>query len=272
MIRGCRPVAALLVVMAAATPVAAPVAAQTRLPFAGQCATGKALDPAIASLRFDAARSDEFAGTALDRSKWHNTNPLWAGRDTGRFHPSQVRVGDGQLQLSTSVNRIDKASQFLNGTIVSKATFRYGYYEARTRTAANAVTSSFWFYREEANYWTELDVHENGGTERLRNEVRTNEHVFRVPGHMGLPRRGTPVEVAMPYDIRTRWTVYGLYWTPKRIDLYVNGCLRRSIPNDVFHQDLNAVFDMEIMVDWMGSPDPTKLPAVFRIDYFRVWQ
>jgi beta-glucanase (GH16 family) len=239
----------------------------------GKCRTGTALNPEVSRLKFNAESSDEFSGTRLDANRWHDINPGWVGRDTGIFDSSQVAVGNGHLALSASANRRkpESPAKVLTGTVVSKRTFQYGYFEARTLTASQAITSSFWFYREEPDHWTEIDVYENGGLDANRKEIRIGSHIFRLPGQNPTTHVASQEVIRVDYDLRKSWTVYGMYWNPDTIEFYVNGCLRHVKKNTNFHQSLNAVFDMEVMIEWMGEPVSSKLPTKYVIDYFRVW-
>lgn len=268
--------ASLATSMVAAIGIASQVAAMQSAPPRpyGVCQGTQGLDPTIADLVYQRDTSDEFSGSTLSKARWHDINPGWIGRDSGRFHASQVKQRNGILRLSVAANRGEEAppAKFLTGTVVSTATFRYGYYETRTMTARARISSSFWFYRIEPDIWTELDVYENGGLDANSREVRSNSHVFKLPGNATIPPKTDSMVHSVGHDVRTSWTTYGMYWTPKKVEFYINGCKVRVIANRHFHQPLNAVFDMEVMTSWMGEPDPKKLPAIYQIDYYRVWQ
>lgn len=273
----CRIVAAAAglagVISSLSMPQTADAQATAPRPYA-LCKGQQGLDPAIFNLAYRRDASDEFSGSVLNKDRWHDINPGWEGRDTGRFHASQVKQRNGALRLSAANNGGEEPAptKYLTGTVVSTATFRYGYYETRTITAPAGITSSFWFYRIEPDIWTELDVYENGGLDAYSREARSNAHVFKLPGNAAVPRSVDSDIHSIGYDVRTRWTVYGMYWTPEKVEFYINGCKVRFIENRHFHQPLNAVFDMEVMTSWMGEPDPKTLPATYQIDYYRVWQ
>lgn len=232
-----------------------------------------AVDTAIDRLQLNRALSDEFNGDRLDNSKWHGTNPWWQGRPPGRFEAEQATVGQGHLALAAgrSAPRATDKPGYATGAVVSRHRTLYGYYEVRARAAPAAVTSAFWFYRDEPGLWTEIDVFENTGHPRHRHSSHTNAHVFRLPG---IPWATVEAGQATPlaFDVSASWTVYGLHWTPTHLDFYINGCRVRRHRNTLWHQPLHAVLDIELMPDWLGLPDDASLPAHFRIDYFRAWQ
>ena len=100
--------------------------------------------------------SDEFSGASLDGGKWYPTNPWWKGRAPSVFSESRVKTdGHGSLLLSVAASPTIPR-EYEAGTVVSKTTFLYGYFEARTTVAATAASSSFWFYRDEPDVWTQV--------------------------------------------------------------------------------------------------------------------
>lgn len=227
-------------------------------------------DPAIKALRQNTALSDEFDKNPLDTEKWHNHNPWWSGRPPGRFDARQVSVNQGHLILGVTRDDTDSPG-YTTGTVVSRTRFLYGYYELRARVAPAAVTSTFWFYRDDPRMWTEIDVFENTGHPRYSHSSHTNAHVFRLPG---IPWTTVEAGQTIPllFDTAATWGVYGLHWTATHIDFYINGCRVRRHRNTLWHQPLHAVLDIELMPDWLGLPNDASLPAYYRVDYFRVWQ
>jgi endo-1,3-1,4-beta-glycanase ExoK len=85
---------------------------------------------------------DEFNSTTLDTARWSvgTANPAFWGRGPivkGGFASSNVSVANGYLTLKSTVTR--SKTNVYTGTgaeIFTKSGFRYGYYEARVRTAS----------------------------------------------------------------------------------------------------------------------------------------
>jgi len=104
--------------------------------------------PAPAGFRWapDPRFTDEFNGTRLDASKWHDHHPRWEGRPPARFVPANVSVRDGMLRLRNSVLKPPKGKYTLAGAaVVSKSTEAfYGYYEVRMKASKVSMSSTFW--------------------------------------------------------------------------------------------------------------------------------
>ena len=124
--------------------------------------------------------SDEFNGTELDSSKWHDHHPNWIGREPGLFMPSQVSVKDGCLQIRGEKMKEPKKVKaygqemtftIAGGAVVSKKSAFLGYYECRAKAAATTMSTTFWFstngHEKGPNgcdkYGLEWDIHESIG-------------------------------------------------------------------------------------------------------------
>jgi beta-glucanase (GH16 family) len=192
---------------------------------------------------------------------------MWEGRDPGRFDKNNVSIQGGNLVLSITYESIG----FRSGSVVSRNTFLYGYFETRAKTAASNVTSSFWFYKEEPNIWTEIDIFENTGHPRYSHESRSNIHAFRLP-HVGATAIESQTTTKLKFDTSKKWATYGVEWSPDTLNFYIIGCRTARHLNKYWHQSLHAVFDIETMPNWIGLPDIEYLPKNFEVDYFRVWE
>lgn len=219
------------------------------------------------------ALSDEFNGTELDATKWRPMDPLWKGRQPGWFDPRNVKVADGCLQLTTRLGSApdDLAKwgfhTYTTAFVKSKERALYGYYEVRAQAMKSSASSSFWFYAQDPDRWTELDVYEMNGKDQT---VYETVHVWHTPeckDHWAIQGRFHP-----PTNPADDFHVYGFEWTPDKISYYYDGALVRTGPNTHHHQSLNICFDSETFPDWFGLPKAEDLPATYRIDYIRVWQ
>ena len=131
---------------------------------------------------------------------------------------------------------------------------RYGYLETRARAGASAVSSSFWLYANDEQRWTEIDVFELCGAPGQDTTLNTAAHVFhdrtappRAPLHLGQ-------KVPLDFRVQEDFHVYGLVWTPERIEWWVDGRLARTLANAHWHQPLHVMFDSEVFTDWFGLP------------------
>jgi len=135
--------------------------------------------------------SDEFNGTELDADKWHDTYPGWKGRVPGLFVPSSIRVGDGCLQIKTSLleppQGVSNEWWIACGAVQSKAQEAfYGYYETRVKASSMRTSTTFWLMTprktaRDAGKRTELDIQESIGDatryKGFKKQMKSNTHI-----------------------------------------------------------------------------------------------
>lgn len=218
--------------------------------------------------------TDEFDGTTLDTTKWHDHNPTWPGRKPGFFAKSNVSVQGGKLHLRTMAEELPNLPEgyhtFTTAAVQSKALVKYGYFEIKCRPMRSKASSAFWFYHATDAIWTEIDVFEICGEgEKWQNRFHMNAHVFRSPKTKRHIQ--SPDVWKAPFPLAEEDHVYALEWDEKTLRWHVDGKVVREIPNRHWHQPLSLNFDSETMPDWFGLPDKATLPAVFSIDYVRAW-
>lgn len=135
--------------------------------------------------------SDEFNGTELDKTKWYDYHPTWAGREPGIFLPSQITVKEGLMRIKgeklpqdkviTSADIVTKEGtprtySVAGGAVISKTEDAYfGYYEARFKSAKTTMSTTFWLATRnwdfagpkacKDRYGLELDIQESIGRE-----------------------------------------------------------------------------------------------------------
>jgi beta-glucanase (GH16 family) len=155
--------------------------------------------------------------------------------------------------------------------VQSKGTVRYGYFEVKAKPMASAGSSSFWFYKNTPEWWTEIDVYEIGGkSPGYEAKMNMNVHVFHTPGEKRhWSRHGVFVA---PSKLADDYHVYGLEWDKREIRFYFDGALVRKGPNTHWHQPLTLNFDSETMPKWFGLPKDDDLPSTYSIEYVRAWK
>ena len=223
------------------------------------------------------ALTDEFKVETLDPEKWWPTNPKWAGRQPALFHASNVKVADGELQLTMRKWFPPEGTKrkgyhtYTSAAVQSKERVLYGYYEIEAIPMRSHGSSAFWFYDSTKTIWTEIDVFEiGGGAPKFERKYNMNAHVFHTPKerrHWNIG--GTWVA---PADLADGYHVYGLEWSKAELKYYVDGVLVRRMKNTHWHQPLTLNFDSETMPNWFGLPRDQDLPSTFRIRYVRAWQ
>jgi len=220
--------------------------------------------------------SDEFQDDRLDPEKWHPNNPTWKGRQPGFFSKNNVTVSDGQLHLTAKAENLPDLPEgyhtFTTAAVKSKAKVLYGYFEIKCRPMDSRASSAFWFYAQEPDRWTEIDVFEiGGGAPKHEKAVHMNAHVFRTPedgnNHWS---KGSTWEA--PLRLADGFHTYGLEWNEDELKYYVDGKVVRSMKNTHWHQPLHMNFDSETMPNWFGLPEVENLPSTFSIEYVRSWR
>jgi beta-glucanase (GH16 family) len=220
--------------------------------------------------------SDEFEGQGLDRTKWHDTNPEWLGKQPAFFDPSNVRVDGGRLTITTREADPPEHLRSLgyrgysSGAVQSRRDVLYGYFEVRARASRSAASSAFWFYKKDANAWTEIDVFEvfaRSVAHRYDYMMTLHDFGLRGGGH-----RFWMQVWRSHFDFSEDFHVYGLEWSAAKLLFFVDGELVRTHGNSSWNQALTLNLDSEIMQEHAGLPDRADLPSHFEIDYVRAWQ
>lgn len=221
--------------------------------------------------------TDEFDGTELDPAKWHPTNPRWLGRQPAFFYKGNVNISDGNLHLTMRKGEVPEMSKdkgyhtYTSAAVQSKTRVKYGYFEIKAKPMKSHGSSSFWFYDNTPELWTEIDVFEiGGGAPGFERKYNMNVHVFRTPTE----KRHWSVHGAWmaPSDLADDYHVYGLEWNREKIRWYFDGVIVRWIENTHWHQPLTLNFDSETMPKWFGLPRDSDLPSTYSIEYVRAWK
>ena len=221
--------------------------------------------------------SDEFDGTELVPNKWHPTNPRWLGRQPAYFYPGNVSVNNGKLHLTMKKEEVPEMPKnkgyhtYTSAAVQSKTKVKYGYFEVKCKPMKSHGSSSFWFYDNTPDQWTEIDVFEiGGGAAGFERKYNMNVHVFRTPTekkHWSLHG-----EWLASSKLADSYHIYGLEWDEENIKWYFDGVLIRWVKNTHWHQPLTLNFDSETMPKWFGLPNDSNLPSTYSIEYVRAWK
>ena len=221
--------------------------------------------------------SDEFGGTELDSKKWHPKNPRWQGRQPAFFYEGNVSVSKGKLYLVMKKEEIPEMPKdkgyhtYTSAAVQSKTRVKYGYFEVKCKPMKSHGSSSFWFYDNTPNLWTEIDVFEIGGAAPgFEKKYNMNVHVFRTPAEK--KHWSMHGEWIGPSNLADDYHVYGLEWDREKIKWYFDGVLVRWVENTHWHQPLTLNFDSETMPKWFGLPKDSDLPSTYSIEYVRAWK
>jgi len=224
--------------------------------------------------------SDEFNGTALDTSKWdYRTDSKMASTQ----QPQNVSVSDGTLKLALKKEEAG-GKHYTGAGIISKQTFKFGYYEARMKVPPGAGWhTSFWTTKQNGNGDTdpqvtcqELDVIENNSSHKTGYSV--NVHKWKG-GHISMGGKfiKTP-------DLSKDFHVFGCEFTPTTVKYFFDGALVQTVDVTKAKKKDGTLVDFELgdqniwltsIADPRGGPKPiddSLLPAVAEFDYVRFFE
>jgi beta-glucanase (GH16 family) len=225
-------------------------------------------DNRLAGYRLD--WSDEFGGDRLNTGEWHyrTDSKHWSTQ-----RPENVAVSGGYLQLNLVKEKAgDK--DYTGAGVITKKTFRYGYYEARFKCPpGKGWHSSFWMQKYDGQGGTgaklaqqELDACEQDSLDP--NSYSVNVHQWN-PKHrmMGGKRVKTP-------NLSEEFHVWGCQFTPKAVHYYFDGKLVASTDVSSFeHNDQNIwLTSIASRLGPTDSVDDGKLPAQFVCDWVRFYR
>ncbi len=191
---------------------------------------------------------------------------------------------------------------YTNGQLISKNTFKYGYFELKFRLPNRSYTvyknkgiqADFWFFPvtpcsiPDPNY-QEIDVFETnsvshylmcptihyGGT---NNGGPTQNDAWEDIGWGFNSKKGKVIWAApLNYNINFddgNFHIVGFEWMPEFVNIYVDGKLERSTnwhQNDMC--EMNMIIDASAGSGFTDNPDTgSEFPFIFEIDYIRYYK
>lgn len=215
--------------------------------------------------------ADEFDGNALDTNQWgyRTDSKMWSTQ-----LPTNVSVHDGQLFLA--VKREEAGRKHYTGAgIISKRTFKYGYYESRFKVPSGAGWhTSFWMMRHDGRGGTgpsasaqELDVCENDSAHL--DGYNVNVHKWNPQPHvaMGTKHVKTP-------NLSTGFHVYGCEFSPDQVKYFFDGRLVQTVNVSRFQHSEQNIW-LTTIASNLGrtkAVDDQQLPSAAVYDYVRYYE
>ncbi|TSE10499.1 T9SS type A sorting domain-containing protein [Aquimarina algiphila] len=240
--------------------------------------------------------ADEFGGSSV------NTN-IWNVRNDVAFKPNKAEVNGGTLKIR---NTFTSNSVSQGGWLESKTGFsgnnRYGYYEARLRIDGpdrGDIWPTWWIWGKNFRNGapgpsgTEFDLMEYSGFgKKFFGGATTSHHYFdkrNINGKSNITSTRASTESRNAFQ----WHVWGMHWTPTKIDFYYDGVKYMSsdqpadAANDPF--PLYLIFsssphtrNVQNANQDFGGFQPSNVPefaavpgrslASLEVDWVRVWR
>lgn len=214
--------------------------------------------------------SDEFDGSALDRSKWQIIGPdFWVNDEQQAYvdRPEVMAIKDGALVLTPRFapgvdTHAKRKADFIAGRIESKGKFdfTYGRAEARIRMPdAPGVWPAFWLLGNGPWPTTgEIDIMEYVGE---KDWTGTAMHGPKYSGETPFVDRF----YFPPGEDATGWHVYAAEWKPDRVEFYLDGRLTYRVTRPMVEHYGKWVFDNpeHVIVNFaLGGAYPVKVNGV----------
>ncbi len=279
--------------------------------------------------------NEEFLGTQIDYNKWKRIpdwnqgsnfavigNPpinvpvaykKWKTNIPGQMDTTNCKVSNGTVKLYTRKenyigevwdwpNNVFTVSnlpfKFTTAMLISKTSFRYGYYEIRFRLPSPPPAPkrhlgfgpNFWFFGADVNgtggwknYWSEIDVFEINSIDPYNNQSNfyTNNVHYRNCNNSSCHIQDGNV---YGYITNNVWHTAATNWTPSKIEFYLDGVKIRDFPCNQLNLPPDSLVKMPILIDVNApalnfgtafdttSANGTAFPYVYEIDYVKGWQ
>ncbi len=222
--------------------------------------------------------ADHFKDPKLSKYWVQHPEKVPLGRGASCKKRKNVKVWNGQLQLTVKRTNATIGCQFHVGAVTTYRTFsqKYGRFQARIKargTQHRGLQEAFWLwpddrYNKENNYPAsgEIDI----------SETYSQFPDLSVPYLHYKKDRGdrTPMTAQDCKAQRGKWHVYTLLWGPDRIEIKVDGktCLVNKSGNRAFRKRYILCFSALNGVGPNGVSSKTPLPSTMRVDWVKVWR
>jgi len=250
---------------------------------------------------------DEFNGASLDTAKWGYQTGIkdiygssvgpdyWGNSELQYYTEDAVSVADGSLKI-TATKQQQGDRPYTSGRILTrdKASFTYGYFEARMKTpTGSGMWPAFWMLPQpsspansenEYGGWPangEIDIMEAKG--RLENKVDTTLHFGKAWGAHDCVTKETTLS-----SNTDEWHTYAVDWTADAISWFVDGQKVLTVTKDrwwsqdvsnqgksqPFDKPFYIIFNLAVggMYDSYNQPDGSFTSAAMYVDYVRVYE
>jgi beta-glucanase (GH16 family) len=217
--------------------------------------------------------NEQFTGTLLNPNLWEAMSypKGYRNNEEQSYHPEQVKVIDGMLQITANRNQ---NGEWSSGEVHSKWQYTYGEFEVRLAlsTSGPGVWPAAWLMgvNKEWPSGGEIDIFENINNQPA---AYATIHAGGASGHWQLQKQLWGIDV-------TKFHTYKLVKMPGAISWWVDGIkqgewLSSQTPADSvwpFEEHANfGLLNLAIGGNWPGPSDETTPNAItMYVDYFNV--
>jgi beta-glucanase (GH16 family) len=223
--------------------------------------------------------ADDFAGSSLDKNRWHRGWACGSGQpDTCFFYSRQgtaypdanTTVSDGKLRLTTKQEQVG-ADRYTSGAITTAGRFAqsYGYFEVRMKPAALPGGDPAFWLASPRSWPPEIDIAEFGGAHRGR--IVGNPILHSIGG----TERSNIARAPGRTSFNNGWHTFALLWEPGRLVGYIDGKKTGELSGPTPGEKLFLIISDEVNADggaWFGDPADGLETRTSQIDWVRVWQ
>ena len=226
---------------------------------------------------------DEFSEGSVPSSQWwYETGAGGWGNNEIQEYVAQNKDGKDIAYVSNGTLKI--AAQKIDNKVYSVRMnttqgWTYGWFEARIKvTDARGSWPAFWMMPKNFKTWPgdgEIDIMEYAIGTQGKNKSSSSIHCAAFNWPMGTQK----THVQSVNNAASEFHVYALEWMADKMIFYVDGKAHLTFDNDgqgYEHWPFNAPFYLKLNLAWGGNMGGTAvdadLPAVYEIDYVRVFQ
>lgn len=222
--------------------------------------------------------ADSFKGKKLSKFWVQHPEKVPLGRGASCKKRKNANVKHGQLQLTVNRTESTFGCQFHVGAVTTYRTFsqKYGRFQARIKAkkaAVRGLQEAFWLwpddrFNKEKNYPAsgEIDI----------SETYSQFPNLSVPYLHYKKERGDPGPQTKQdcKSQRGKWHIYTLLWSPKRIEIKIDGktCIVNKSGNRAFDKRYIICLSALNGLGPNGVSSKTPLPSTMRVDWVRVWR
>lgn len=242
---------------------------------------------AAGSTQYKLVWSDEFDGNTLDEKNWNYNigNGEWGwGNAEWEYYTDEeknIKVENGNLVITARADKnengkFDYTSARINSS--GKASFKYGKIEARIQVPSETgLWPAFWMLGQNQPkgwpYCGEIDILETWNTGKFAQGALHYENETNRPG------KDTCLVGSTSVEDKTQWHIYGMNWTPKKIEFYVDNKVYKTFDitdknkSELREDEYYFILNCAIGGNLPGvGPDENFESARMLVDYVRVYQ